>query len=115
MKMKNLLQFRTIIFVVVVIVFILQGCGQKPEESTKVGQKQQAQSKSVTKPELRSVLFYEKLLVVYTAYQHCDLCSMEGVWFSHSPVLRDYYNTLSYSWYRRPAPAYNCSSYFRYL
>jgi subtilisin family serine protease len=51
MKMKNLLQFRTIIFVVVVIVFILQGCGQKPEESTKVGQKQQAQSKPATKPE----------------------------------------------------------------
>ncbi len=49
--MKNLLQFRTIIFAVVVVVFVLQGCGQKPEESTKVGQEQQAQSKPATKPE----------------------------------------------------------------
>ena len=49
--MKNLLQFRSIIFVAVVMVFVLQGCGQKPEESAKLGQEQQTQSKPATKPE----------------------------------------------------------------
>ena len=49
--MKNLLQFRSIIFVAVVMVFVLQGCGQKPEESAKLGQEQQTQSKPEPKPE----------------------------------------------------------------
>jgi len=54
MKMKNLLQFRTIIFVVVVVVSVLQGCGQKPEDSTKARQEQQTHSKPATKPASKS-------------------------------------------------------------
>jgi len=50
MKMKRNLHVITIVFVVVVVVSLLQGCKKKPDESTKAGREQQAQSKAVTKP-----------------------------------------------------------------
>ena len=53
MKIKKLLHVVNIVFVVVVAVSFLQGCKKKPEEPTKAGQEQQAQSKPVAKPELK--------------------------------------------------------------
>ena len=51
MKKRKLLHVVNIVFVVVVAVSFLQGCKQKPEELTKAGQEQQAQSKPAAKLE----------------------------------------------------------------